>query len=289
MIFGVIVAAAGIGAVVAIRLKFQRDEPSLKPADSKASANKTAKQTVPPPNKATSPFRNTDPSVHYVGSTRCKSCHAEVHDSFSATIHRHSMFKVEPGGEPPPGFVKHSASGRGYRIEWKDGRLWKHEMQLVDDKPTLTLASYAMSYQIGSGHVARSYLVNDDGFLVQSPLTWFTKRMQWDMSPGYDQPDHASFRRVVEQGCLYCHTGRVEPIGANPFRYRILEPAIGCERCHGPGELHLKLRSDPNSVAEEIDRTIVNPRHLSPKPRRGRLQSMSFAGRLSNRPPGWPC
>ena len=36
--------------------------------------------------------------------------------------------------------------------------------------------------------------------------------------------------------------------------------AIGCERCHGPGELHSR-RQD---LVDGRDLTIVNPRHLEP-------------------------
>src|SRR5205823_3198677 len=39
--------------------------------------------------------------------------------------------------------------------------------------------------------------------------------------------------------------------------------AIGCERCHGPGALHVR---DPGQRDPEtgIDYTIVNPKHLKP-------------------------
>ena len=37
---------------------------------------------------------------------------------------------------------------------------------------------------------------------------------------------------------------------------------IGCERCHGPGALHVEARL-ANPEAEGPDYTIVNPKHLS--------------------------
>jgi tetratricopeptide (TPR) repeat protein len=36
---------------------------------------------------------------------------------------------------------------------------------------------------------------------------------------------------------------------------------IGCERCHGPGELHVRRHERGEELAE-VDTTIVNPRHL---------------------------
>jgi predicted CXXCH cytochrome family protein len=86
------------------------------------------------------------------------------------------------------------------------------------------------------------------------------------MSPGYDRPDNLGFLRAIGESCLECHAGRVEVVGKSQHRYRIQEAAIGCERCHGPGSLHVAaLTADPPDGAEPprgLDDTIVNPSHL---------------------------
>lgn len=99
--------------------------------------------------------------------------------------------------------------------------------------------------------------------LFQSPVTWYSAKQQWGMSPGYDGPDQVSFRRVAKDGCLLCHVGQLTYDADKPFRYRIVEHAIGCERCHGPGDLHVRRHSGSGRGVDEIDRTIVNPAHLS--------------------------
>lgn len=56
----------------------------------------------------------------------------------------------------------------------------------------------------------------------------------------------------------------MEPIAHTANRYRLpifRGTAIGCERCHGPGELHVQHRQ-ANDEATGMDDTIVNPRHL---------------------------
>ena len=64
--------------------------------------------------------------------------------------------------------------------------------------------------------------------------------------------------------CLFCHANRVERITSAVNRYRTPvfpdHAAIGCERCHGPGELHIRRPE----VVEGIDVTIVNPAKLEP-------------------------
>ena len=96
----------------------------------------------------------------------------------------------------------------------------------------------------------------------QSPISWYSQKKKWDLSPGYERRNY-HFERPIEPQCLFCHANRVDPVEFSVNRYR--EPifrghAIGCERCHGPGELHAARQE----MVEGRDLTIVNPRHLEP-------------------------
>ena len=120
-----------------------------------------------------------------------------------------------------------------------------------------------VKYALGSGTRGVSYLVERDGRLFQSPISWYSQDRRWGLSPGYDGDNNRHFDRPIEPGCLFCHANRVEPVEWTVNRYA--EPtfrghAIGCERCHGPGDLHARR---PETV-EGRDPTIVNPRHLEP-------------------------
>jgi predicted CXXCH cytochrome family protein len=118
---------------------------------------------------------------------------------------------------------------------------------------------------IGSGTRGRSYLAVDGGAVWQTPVSWFGPDQRWDVSPGF-RLGH-TMRRPILPACLYCHVDHVEPIPGADNRYR--EPvfagrvAIGCERCHGPGELHVAERAT-GTPSPALDTSIVNPRHLSP-------------------------
>src|SRR5205807_1805658 len=101
-----------------------------------------------------------------------------------------------------------------------------------------------VQFAMGSGRRARTYLVNHDGYLFESPITWFTQGRRWDLSPGYETRNQ-HFSRAITPGCLFCHSNQAEHIAntANRYRQPVFKSfAIGCERCHGPGELHVKLR-----------------------------------------------
>src|SRR5205823_426090 len=103
-----------------------------------------------------------------------------------------------------------------------------------------------------------------DGFMVESPATWYTSKQAWAMSPGYDRPNQRGFDLAVGMDCLICHAGRVEAADGTLHRMKVIEPAIGCERCHGPGSLHADRHRGrpPGERLRETDYTIVNPGHL---------------------------
>src|SRR5205814_9091070 len=92
----------------------------------------------------------------------------------------------------------------------------------------------SIDYVIGSGKHAMTFAHLDiENRLIELPVSWYAEDGgYWNMSPGYDRPDHSDFRREVPDSCLFCHNGY--PSRANGG----LAQGIDCQRCHGPGELH---------------------------------------------------
>jgi predicted CXXCH cytochrome family protein len=214
---------------------------------------------------SSSPFKNTGPEAHYVGSDSCQACHQSRTASFRRTGMGRSMAEVNAAEEPPDVVFDHAASKRRYQVTRQGAESWHRELLLEGGTEEVVLSAYPVKYAVGSGRHGRTYLVEAEGFLVQSPVTWFASRQAWGMSPGYDRPHHQGFERAIDQSCLACHAGRAEPIGQSLHRMRITEAAIGCERCHGPGSLHVDWYSKHRGAEplQGIDHTIVNPSHLS--------------------------
>ncbi len=218
---------------------------------------------VPLPSWPESPFRNTRPDVAYVGSEACRACHAGHDASFRRTGMGHSMGTVQPDREPPDAAFDHPLSRRRYEIRKSVGKLWHRELLVAGDKKEVLLVEFPLKYVVGSGHFSRTYLVEDDGFLMESPATWYASRKAWGMSPGYEGAEQPGFSRPIDIHCLYCHAGRVEEVGGAVHKLRVIETEISCERCHGPGALHVSHQRDDKPAGEEMDFTIVNPAHLS--------------------------
>src|SRR5262245_52553160 len=219
----------------------------------------------PPPVLAlsSSPYLNTGPDAKYVGSEACIRCHEAEHKSYARTGMSRSTSVVDASHEPADGNVADAASGRSYHVERRGGQLWHRELLETSAKPDIVLNEFPMKYAVGSGRFGKTYLVEADGFIFQSPISYYAAKSAWGLSPGYEK-NNPGFERPTSAACLYCHVGRSETEDKSMQRHRVIEPAIGCERCHGPGSLHVAARDkhepvDPNAG----DLTIVNPRKLS--------------------------
>jgi len=212
------------------------------------------------------PWRNARPGVKYVGDAACTRCHGDI----AATFRHHPMGRsLVPiarapavGGDRSDGTTRFEAGWSEFTIERRGGKEVHRETRRDPEGRVVAQVEGEVKYALGSGTRGVSFLVEHDSRLFQSPISWYSQKKKWDLSPGYE--DHNfHFNRPIEPYCLFCHANRVEPVELSVNHYR--EPvfrgdAIGCERCHGPGELHARRQE----VVEGRDLTIVNPRHLNP-------------------------
>ncbi len=158
--------------------------------------------------------------------------------------------------------VLFEAQGFEYSIEQRDGKVLHQETRRDASSHIVARNEEEVRFAIGSGRQGVAYLIERDGFLFLSPMTWYPGRRVWDLSPGYEK-ENLHFYRPIQPDCLFCHVNRVVPVAGPVNRYRppiFRGQSIGCERCHGPGELHVK---DP-MVVDGRDPTIVNPAKLAP-------------------------
>lgn len=229
--------------------------------------NSAAAQSTATSARTQSPYKNTHPGVQKVGSQACVACHEGEHASFMHTGMGRSMAEVDIAREPPDGAFDHPATKCRYEVRRKEGQMWHRELLLTGGTEEVLLQEHPVKYACGSGNHSLTYLVEEDGFLVESPITWYTSRQAWGISPGYDNPNYTGFEREVGETCLFCHSGQVKALGKSLHRMQIIEATIGCEQCHGPGELHVKRHQQkettPAPGGDGFDDTIVNPARLS--------------------------
>ena len=192
-----------------------------------------------------------------VSDTACTDCHPDQVAGFRRTGMGRALAPVSPppsDEELPRGDITHAPTGLIYRT-FRDeaGRLWQEE-RLPGTGYTRRVEA---THRIGSGNHTVSYLGTVDGQLVELPLTWYSERRLWDLSPGYQVPDQPRFSRVVEAGCLFCHNDLTPARDDRVATYsQPLAHGISCARCHGDPAAHL--------AAPGLG-TILNPAALSPE------------------------
>jgi cytochrome c-type biogenesis protein CcmH/NrfG len=213
-------------------------------------------------------YLNTAPEVAYVGDTVCQACHPAEFASFKRTGMGRSMrppsVADELGASASPATLQAAVPGVSYRVYAHEGKVFQSE-EAVDAKGReLFSEAHEVAYSVGSGSHGRSYLIWRGDFLFVSPLSYYTSENRWDLSPGHDTGLYRGFTRPAGGLCAYCH-GSLQLVPGTYNQFRQSRPgtaAIECERCHGPGQIHVAQRSSGGPPADTVDPSIVNPAKL---------------------------
>jgi Flp pilus assembly protein TadD len=210
--------------------------------------------------------RNTNLAVKYVGAATCLSCHGAVGQTFSRTGMGRAFYTPDVATAVED-FSVHNrleipAERLVYEMTEAQGRCRMRQSVLDEDGSVLASAEKVIAYVVGSGNHSRSYLTGREGYLYQMPVCWYPGKPGWDLCPGYELKNR-HFSREADDSCLFCHNGRMTLVPGTTNRYSDPIPhGIDCERCHGPGELHAALWTNPPDPPPDHDDTIVNPRKL---------------------------
>jgi Flp pilus assembly protein TadD len=231
---------------------------------------------------ADSPYLNARLGVGYVGDAACARCHRKIAEAYNSHSMGRSLAPV--GGSdagPPTGAeagLPFESQGIWYTVERRGGRMFHKATRHGADGGVLAEIDVEVRFALGSGTHGINFLVERDGFLFQSPIAWFAQPARWGISPGYgDYTTHPDFERGIHADCLFCHTNQVRAVAGTLNRY---EPpifqgyAIGCERCHGPGALHV----NQGGSSAESGLNIVNPADLAPALRDSVCQQCHLQG-----------
>jgi Tfp pilus assembly protein PilF len=264
LLAGGLVLGAGAAIIIIPRL---RDGGPPQPAQPASSAPADPRLTY------SGPYLNIRPDVQYVGDAVCADCHADKVETFKKHPMGRSMSPVADGLKLPMDSAAHNpfqAFGSTLRMEKQGQRYFQRETRTDASGKIIYENAMPVDYVIGSGNHGHSFLCDRDGYVFQTPISWYSSKHIWDVSPGWSA---FGAGRTVNVHCLYCHANRVEVEPGYINRYR--EPlfrgySIGCERCHGPGEKHAATAGAPF--------TIVNPKKLTPALREAVCQQCHLEG-----------
>ncbi len=157
----------------------------------------------------------------YVGSDQCQECHQKIYKTWRQTLHSQMARDVS-----------------------KDPRAIVGDFETPSDVRTFTRDQVV--YTIGNQWKQR-YITRIDNELYILPA-------QYNLETGEWKPYHAKDwkERPWLKKCGGCHV-----TGLNYEARSFVEPAVGCEACHGPGSKHVTAKGP-----KQLDGTIVNPANL---------------------------
>ncbi len=173
--------------------------------------------------------------AQYAGKDSCKECHTGEYDEFIKSGHAYKLNKVVDGKPPKYPFTEVTELPKG--ITWND-----------------------VTYVIG-GYNWKARFVGKDGYIITGPAGDSDYLNQYNFANPVVGTDagwakyHPGEKRAYN--CGSCHTTGYNPDpethqdGLPGIVGTWAEPGITCERCHGPGSLHV---ANPYSARLEVNR-----------------------------------
>jgi predicted CXXCH cytochrome family protein len=213
-------------------------------------------------------FLNLDDSVEYVGMNACKECHYQIYRSYLGTGMGQSFDTASPRksaaviGEDS--VIHDPYANLSIKPYWKGDSLMVREFREVNGMVVHERTEY-VDYVVGSGQHTNSHIHMSGQYAYQAPFTYYTQEGLFDWPPGFEDGHNERFARKIGLECMTCHNGFPEMVLGSENKYDHIPDGIDCERCHGPGEIHvmLKKKSILVDTSRYIDYSIVNPAKLA--------------------------
>src|ERR1044071_3723691 len=214
------------------------------------------------------PWLNHNDTAHYVGMDQCRSCHENIYETFIQTGMGQSFdhaTQKKSVGKFEHALVYDQYSDFWYQSYFRDSVMYIHEVRLKG-KDTTYNRTEKVDYIVGSGQHTNSHMYSVNVYFFQMPMTFYAQQGKWDLPPGFENGYNSRFERKIGLECMSCHNSLPGFVKGSENKFSEIPNGISCERCHGPGSLHVAQKKAGNIVdtSRYIDYTIVNPRKPSP-------------------------
>ena len=212
-------------------------------------------------------YANLADTVQYVGMETCKGCHTGIHSTFVHTgmglSFDHATKKKSSADFSNHPVVYDQYKNLSYTPYWKNDSLYFLEYR-TENGDTIFQREEKIQYIVGSGQHTNSHIWESNGYLYQAPMTFYTQKKKWDLPPGFENGNNTRFNRSIGLECMSCHNGYPKFEEGSENKYSFVKNGIDCERCHGPGSVHVREKSSGILIdtSTAIDYSIVNPSKL---------------------------
>jgi tetratricopeptide (TPR) repeat protein len=212
-------------------------------------------------------YLNHSDTARYVGIQTCKLCHQAIYNSFIETGMGKSFdlaTKQKSAADYSNATLYDKFSDFHYKALWTKDSLFFLEYRL-NKNDTVFKRLEQVNYIVGSGQHTNSHIQSVNGYFNQMPMTFYTQKRKWDLPPGFEEGHNTHFTRKIGLECMSCHNSYPDFVLGSENKFNSVPLGINCERCHGPGSIHVAQRSTGQKIdtSKYIDYSIVNPAKLS--------------------------
>jgi predicted CXXCH cytochrome family protein len=196
----------------------------------------------------------------------CGQCHRQILESYLKTpMANASGLATE---KLYAGSFTHAPSGVLYAISDQSGQATLN-YTLPTNPPTRI--SERLQYFLGSGHLGLTYLYSKDGYLLESPIAYYSALQGYAMKPGFQRSRELPAALTLNPSCLRCHMSSVQKqVSGTDNLYTGLpfeHVGVTCESCHGESRQHVASRGripvvDPIKLSPENRDSTCNICHL---------------------------
>ena len=217
--------------------------------------------------KLANEYLNLNDSVEYVGMNTCRECHYLIYKSYIRTGMGMSFDTASPRKSASvigtDSVLYDPKSNLHIKPFWYGDTLMVKEFRDVNGE-LVHERTEAVNYVVGSGQHTNSHIYLSGQYAFQAPFTYYTQKGMFDLPPGFEGGHNSRFSRKIGLECMSCHNGFPDMVMGSENKYTMIPDGIDCERCHGPGEIHvmLKKRGFIIDTSRYIDYSIVNPAKL---------------------------
>ena len=182
------------------------------------------------------------PDAHYAGDDACATCHPTESAHQSETLMAKALQRPEQSDvlrlNPRLTFKK----GR-YLYEIR--REGESEVYSVSDGQRTIVVPVLAAVGYGLGAVGQTFIVQYQGFLLESEVTYYDAIHGLDITPGHQSTTPEFLEGALgirlawhdQKHCFACHaTAAVNPTS---LQLDHMSPGIHCEGCHGDGAAHI--------------------------------------------------
>jgi hypothetical protein len=187
--------------------------------------------------RAQQPVQRSVTSVREADAV-CARCHEQEYRSYLTT----SMATASGLAKDHliPGEFHQPLAGIVYSVSLDNGLPWLTYRSGNDQG---VRGKQELQYFLGSGHLGVTYMYTINGYLVESPVAYYSALKAYDLKPGLANLPAMPAALPMSSQCMRCHMSEVrnaDPGSLNHYRdLPFLHGGITCEQCHGETKDHV--------------------------------------------------